>query len=471
MRMRDGSQILMMAMVAITACGKSSGTSSTSPDATTVLTLKAGNAQSATVGHAVAIAPSVTVTSNGLPKAALGVTFSVASGGGSLTGASAVTDASGTAQVGSWTLGTGAGANTLSVSATGAASLTISATGTADVASLMSKTGGDAQTAPAGLALTAKPAVTVVDRYGNVVAGVGINFAVASGGGSLTGAAATTGANGVATVGGWTLGNAVGSNSATATATGLTVLGSPLTFTETGVAGPVATITKVAGDNISALVSSVLGTAPSVSLADQFGNLVSNQSVTFAVASGGGSVTGATPVSGANGVATVGSWTLGSTAGTNTLTAAAGSAPTATFTATGTAAVTLPSLAGSWHGTWVDTRYGVQGNITNIVLTQTASAFGGTGTIDLSSIGMGVANGTATGTISGNVVTFTFTAAGIGSGSGTLNGTAGSGTGGVTALNFGNFTFTGTASANLISGTFQFTSPSGGNGTITVTKP
>ena len=130
----------------------------------------------------------------------------------------------------------------------------------------------------------------------------------------------------------------------------------------------------------------------------------------------------------------------------------------------------LPSLAGNWSGTWTDVRYGVSGNITNVVLTQSATAFGGTGTIDLSSIGLSSQSGTATGTISGTTVTFNFTAAGVGSGNGTLAGSAGSGTGNITALNFGAFTFTGTASSTQITGTFQFTSPTGGNGTITVTK-
>ena len=325
---------------------------------------------------------------------------------------------------------------------------------------------GDGQSATVAHAVATAPSVMVTSNS-QAKTGATVTFVVASGGGSVTGATATTDATGTAHVGSWTLGNTAGPNTLTASVSGAL----PVTFTATGVAGPVAAITKVAGDNLTATAGATLGTAPSVSLADQFGNLVSSQTVTFAVASGGGSVTGATPTSGSNGVATLGSWTLGAAAGANTLTASSGSAPAATFTATGTAPITLPALSGTWHGTWVDTRYGVSGAITSAVLTQTATTLAGTGTIDLSSLGLGVQNGTAAGTIAGNVITFTFTAAGIGSGNGTLNGPAGSGTGGVTALNFGNFTFTGTASATQITGTFQFTSPTGGNGTITVTKP
>jgi hypothetical protein len=64
--------------------------------------------------------------------------------------------------------------------------------------------------------------------------------------------------------------------------------------------------------------------------------------VTFTVATGGGSVTGATVNTNANGVAQVGSWILGGSAGTNTLTATVAGAGIAgnpvPFTATGAAA-------------------------------------------------------------------------------------------------------------------------------------
>lgn len=136
---------------------------------------------------------------------------------------------------------------------------------------------------------------------------------------------------------------------------------------------------------------------------------------------------------------------------------------------TGCTTCPLPSLAGSWAGTWTDTRYNVTGPIT-ATLQQTATSFSSTGTIDLTSLGLGSQNGTATGTISGNALVFTFTSGAVGSGSGTLTGTAGSGTGNVTAMNFGGFTFTGTVSDTIIDGTFNFTSPTGGRGTIHLTK-
>jgi pre-peptidase len=74
---------------------------------------------------------------------------------------------------------------------------------------------------------------------------------------------------------------------------------------------------------------------PSVIVRDQDGAPLSGASVTFAVTSGGGSVTGASGVTNSAGVATVGSWTLGAAVGANTLTASSGNLPAVTFTANG----------------------------------------------------------------------------------------------------------------------------------------
>ncbi len=75
------------------------------PPAARVLTITVGNNQTAAAGSAVAVAPSVQVSDTfGNPVTGLSVTFSVLSGGGSVTGGTVLTDASGNATVGSWTL-------------------------------------------------------------------------------------------------------------------------------------------------------------------------------------------------------------------------------------------------------------------------------------------------------------------------------------------------------------------------------
>jgi hypothetical protein len=74
---------------------------------------------------------------------------------------------------------------------------------------------------------------------------------------------------------------------------------------------------------------------PSVLVRDESGAPLVGASVTFAVTSGGGSVTGGTAVTNPSGIATVGSWTLGAAGGTNTLAATIASLPAVTFTANG----------------------------------------------------------------------------------------------------------------------------------------
>jgi hypothetical protein len=400
MRIRPICVVAVLALGFDSACGTDS---STSPAGSLVLTASAGTAQTAAAGHAVAIAPAVTAMTNSQLTAATVVTFAVTGGGGSVTGATGKTDSTGTARVGSWTLGTTPGVNTLTASAIGAATVTFTATAVTGAAAVLSKSVGDGQTAAVGQSLTIKPAVLVADQFGNPVAGVGVTFAIGVGGGSISGAASVTGSNGIATLGGWTLGTLAGANSVTATVTGNGLNVNSVTFTENGVAGPVATLTKVAGDNLSAVAGSLLSTLASVRLADQFGNVVANQTTTFAVTSGGGSVTGATPTSTSAGIATVGGWTLGSAVGLNTLTASSGSAQTVIFTAIGTAAFNASQYAGNYAGTWTNTTFNSTGTSSatvsvNTVASTMSIAFAVTGQV----LGQGGVNTTQGGSYTNN---------------------------------------------------------------------
>ncbi|MFN0182138.1 MAG: hypothetical protein ACKVZ0_25315 [Gemmatimonadales bacterium] len=91
---------------------------------------------------------------------------------------------------------------------------------------------GDGQRAKAGEPVAVAPAIRVTSRSAAPVAGVGVVFSIGAGNGTMAGETATTGADGVAAVGRWTLG-AVGANTLIATVTGATG-GSPVTFTATG---------------------------------------------------------------------------------------------------------------------------------------------------------------------------------------------------------------------------------------------
>jgi hypothetical protein len=116
--------------------------------------------------------------------------------------------------------------------------------------------------------------------------------------------------------------------------------------------GPGASASSIDANSsttLSAAPGAPVGEPPSVIVRDGSGNTVGGVHVTFTVTSGGGSLTGANAVSSSSGVATVGSWTLGQTPGTNTVSATTSGLPAITFTAEGadpcesTAAHTLGS--------------------------------------------------------------------------------------------------------------------------------
>jgi hypothetical protein len=135
---------------------------------------------------------------------------------------------------------------------------------------------------------------------------------------------------------------APGSYTATVPITSTVASNSPQNVTVTFVvASPPSAVTAFAGDGQTGLVGFALNVRPAVRVTDGSGGPVPNLSVTFAVASGGGSATNLAATTNANGVAQVGSWVLGAAPGANTLTATVagtglGGNPL-TFTATGVA--------------------------------------------------------------------------------------------------------------------------------------
>ncbi|HVP75536.1 MAG TPA: invasin domain 3-containing protein, partial [Gaiellaceae bacterium] len=426
-------------------------------DAASAISAAAGDGQSATVGTAVSTNPSVLVTDEyGNPVAGVAVTFAVASGGGNATGLSATTDASGNATVGSWTLGTAAGSNTLTASAAGltGSPVTFHATGTADAATAIAAAGGDSQSATVHTALATDPSVLVTDQYGNPVAGVAVTFAVASGGGSATGTSATTDATGTAAVGSWTLGTAAGSNTLTASASGLA--GSPITFHATGDADAPSTMAASAGDSQSATVGTDVSTAPSVAVTDQYGNPVSGVAVTFAVASGGGSVTGANATTDAGGIAAVGSWQLGTTAGSNTITASASGLSPVTFHATGLAGApgSMTIDAGEGQTATVNTNLSTAPSV--LVTDANGNPVQGVSVTFSVASGGGSVTGATTTTGADGVATVGSWKLGTGAGSNTLS---------VTSTGLPSITFHATATADAAS---VITVASGDNQTATV---
>ena len=321
-------------------------------DTLAVMTPNSPTSQSWPVGGTVPAAPSVAVkTPQGNAISGLPVNFAVTAGGGSLTGASTTTDASGVATVGSWTLGAAPGLNTVSATATppqvgsgvAGSPLTFSAT-----ALPPSKVAFLTQPSDIVAGATMAPAVRVAieDQNGDIVtaASASVALALSPSGPTLGGTTTVTAVNGVATFGNLTVTKA-GTYSLVATSSTLTsATSSPFSVTHAAA----ATIAAVAGNNQTATAGTAVLIPPAVRVSDQYGNPVPGVSVSF-LPQNGGSVTGALQTTDATGTATVGSWTV--VAGTNDLLAETtnyfnGGAGLAgdpvTFTATGT--TTLSTL-------------------------------------------------------------------------------------------------------------------------------
>lgn len=285
------------------------------PKPPTDITAASATTQTSVAGANVGTPPMVKVINkDGDGVGGVVVTFELTGGGGSLGATSVTTADDGTAST-SWKLGTAVGVNRLRASATGLTGSPVGfiANGTAGAPASMAIDAGINQVAVISSPVTIKPAVRILDANNNPVPDVTVTFAVTGGGGSLTGAVATTSSAGIATVGGWTLGANVGVNTLTASVAGLPTL----EFTATA-QDPPPFFSINAGDKQAVMVSTSVPTPPSV-IVTKAGAPQAGVSVTFSVLGGGGSITGATTTTNANGIATVGSWTLGSGMGLNTL--------------------------------------------------------------------------------------------------------------------------------------------------------
>ncbi len=299
------------------------------------ISLASGNNQAGVAGSTLGSPFVVTAKSAaGTPVAGLAVTFTVTSGGGTLSASTVATDAQGQAQS-TLTLGRTAGMNLVTASASASGSpITFTATGTAGSAKTVALTSGNNQNGAVGAPLAAPLVVTVTDANANPVSGFAITFAVTAGGGTLSTTSVATNASGQSQTS-LTLGAAAGANTVTATATGLG--GSPVTFTETATAAAATQIALISGNTQVGAAGSALANPLVVTVKDAGGNPVAGFSVTFA-ATGGGTLSASVVATNAQGQAQT-SLTLGKTAGPNTVTAtAAGLAGSPiTFTATGNA--------------------------------------------------------------------------------------------------------------------------------------
>lgn len=301
---------LLLTLVLIAACDRLAPT----PSLELSFSVVSGDGQTGTVGTALPQPLVVKATdSRGKAIRNLLVEFRVTSGGGAANPASASTNQQGYVQT-TWTLGTSTAVpQRLEVRAVSTGQLfgAFTASALPGSAAGMIKSAGDSQSVPRLTSVPIAPAVLVADQYGNPVPGVSVTFSVLTGGGSLIGSTPVTGASGVATVGGWTLGATVGAQTLRAAVANV----SPVTFTATATIGAGARMVLHAGDNQNAPVHWNLAVPPAVRITDGAGNPIQGIQTTFSRVDTNSVFVDSMPVSDSNGVARVQAWTMGSRLG------------------------------------------------------------------------------------------------------------------------------------------------------------
>jgi hypothetical protein len=188
--------------------------STSAPRTATTVTILSGNAQSGTVGAALASPIVLQVNDqNGNALSGVAVNLTLGSTFGSVPSAQLTTDANGQVSI-NWTLGTVAGTDTLVAQVGSLPVLDVLATATPDVPASLTVVTGDDQSGPAGATLASPMTVKVADKYGNAVPNVTVTFSDDANG-TLGAATVTTDANGMAsdTI---TLGPLVGTDDVTA---------------------------------------------------------------------------------------------------------------------------------------------------------------------------------------------------------------------------------------------------------------
>jgi len=212
---------------------------------------------------------------------------------------------------------------------------------------------GNVQSAQVGTPVAIPPAVVARDASGNPMANVAVNFAVVAGGGMVTAPTAVTGANGTAAVGSWTLGPTPGANRLAARVTGMP----DVLFDATAIAVPTGTLVVPVGvNNQTATVGTPVTAAPAVVVRSPTGSPVAGVTVSFQVTLGGGSLQRTSAVSDSGGFASAISWTLGTTAGPQSVqVAASGYGPVvinATAASSGTPALTRTAFMSGLQNPW-----------------------------------------------------------------------------------------------------------------------
>lgn len=268
---------------------------------------------------------------NNTPVPNATVTFTVSTGGGSISTTSGKTGANGQLSV-NWTLGATLGAQTVTATLVGPpGSPSAVFTATASGATAIAKVAGDGQTANGGADLPTLVRVRVTGANNEPVINETVTFSAA--GGNASPATAKTDASGEASAR-WTLPPTAGSHTLSAS---ISTAGGPVsvTFNATATPPPPSGVVIISGDAQSGRVSTALPQQIVVRVVTTVGTGIAGATVTFTPATGSGqSFNPATATADASGEVRT-TWTLGSTFGSYSATVASPGLPSRTITATG----------------------------------------------------------------------------------------------------------------------------------------
>ena len=275
---------------------------------------------------------------DGLGVLGVSVTFAAANGG-SVSPATVVTDTAGLAQT-TWSLGAAASAQTATATVAGltGSPVTLNATGAAKLAAKLVLSSGPAAGADV-LSGTPTPLVVAAqDADGDPAIGftgdVTVAIATNPSGGTLAGGTTVAAVAGVASFPSISIAKQGAGYVLQATSGALTPVS---TNAFNIVTGPAANLVLVSGDAQSGAAGSALALPVVAFVTDAFGNGVSNVTVTFTVATGGGST--APPSGTTDATGRIGStWTLGSSSTSQSLTVGSTGLASATATATASGA-------------------------------------------------------------------------------------------------------------------------------------
>lgn len=248
--------------------------------------------------------------------------------GGSVTGATASTDASGKATFTSLAI-VGSAGQSFQITFTSGVLLPA----TSDLVTLspgnvgkIAFTATPPTTVSAGVVWVQHPVVQLQDAAGNALAIPDVNIVanIQTGGGTLNGTkTVATDDNGQAEFTDLSISGKAGARTVRFRNPALPV-SAAITATVNVVAGPASKISAASDVSQNGTAGTAVAEPPAVLVADAFDNPVADIAVTFAVTAGGGTIAPTTPVpTGADGIAALTSWTLGPSQGANTVTASA----------------------------------------------------------------------------------------------------------------------------------------------------